>query len=560
MKKLILTSALIAVTAAFVNAQNPIMVKDIDTTLTQGSNPSSFVSFKNKLYFTADSKRWNGFGNIGNRELWCSNGSEVGTKMVVDLGLSGTTNIGSNPQWLKVWKNKIYFFAGGADSKQNLYETDGTELGTKQITTSGLASAIPNGRDREAFVEFNNELYFIANDYINGSELWKTDGTEAGTVMLKEINPAKGMYDNSSEIRQLTVMGNTLYFFANETATDDSLQIWKTNGTTAGTEKIVSYKVNNDLSLYSLTATATNLYYTYNSSLYKCDGTAAGISLFIAGNSPEHLTSFKGELLFLTTKSSPVPTASICITSNDTQGYTILKEATPSEINTSINSTYYYQMNIVDDKLYFDISIAGPITQLWQSDGTLAGTILVKAIPQTDGYIQSQQFIKHNNEVYFTTELNGDRYLNKTNGTVAGTQRLSTIGVKEVNYLTSVDKVLFFASLDSKNSFYETELWKFGNDTTSGAGGSTALFEVKSEDHAISVYPNPAKDVVNISVLDDAKILAVSLYDITGKILETLDVTKETITHNISNLNNGQYIYTIKTNSGVIIKRLVVNK
>ena len=98
MKKLILTSALIAVTAAFVNAQNPVMVKDIDTTLTQGSNPSSFVSFKNKLYFTADSKRWNGFSNIGNRELWCSNGSEVGTKMVVDLGMSGTTNIGSNPQ------------------------------------------------------------------------------------------------------------------------------------------------------------------------------------------------------------------------------------------------------------------------------------------------------------------------------------------------------------------------------------------------------------------------------------------------------------------------------
>ena len=40
---------------------------------------------------------------------------------------------------------------------------------------------------------FNNELFFAATDG-NGTELWKTDGTESGTVMVKDIYPGGDDY------------------------------------------------------------------------------------------------------------------------------------------------------------------------------------------------------------------------------------------------------------------------------------------------------------------------------------------------------------------------------
>ncbi len=41
-----------------------------------------------------------------------------------------------------------------------------------------------------SLTEVNGTLFFTADDGMNGSELWKSDGTEAGTVMVKDINPA----------------------------------------------------------------------------------------------------------------------------------------------------------------------------------------------------------------------------------------------------------------------------------------------------------------------------------------------------------------------------------
>ncbi len=67
-----------------------------------------------------------------------------------------------------------------------------------------------------------------------GSELWKTDGSVAGTVLVKDIAPGQrfGYVPYSSYPLGLTVLGGTLYFSASNGL---ERELWKSDGTTAGT-------------------------------------------------------------------------------------------------------------------------------------------------------------------------------------------------------------------------------------------------------------------------------------------------------------------------------------
>ena len=66
-----------------------------------------------------------------------------------------------------------------------LWKTDGTEEGTTMVKDirDGSDSSNPYG-----FTEFNGELYFVADDGVHGFELWKTDGTGIGTILVADID------------------------------------------------------------------------------------------------------------------------------------------------------------------------------------------------------------------------------------------------------------------------------------------------------------------------------------------------------------------------------------
>ena len=75
----------------------------------------------------------------------------------------------------------------------------------------------------------NGTVYFSASDATHGDELWKSDGTSSGTVLVSDIDPGTV----SSHPRNLTVVGNTVFFAANDGT--HGIELWKTDGTTAGT-------------------------------------------------------------------------------------------------------------------------------------------------------------------------------------------------------------------------------------------------------------------------------------------------------------------------------------
>jgi len=75
----------------------------------------------------------------------------------------------------------------------------------------------------------NDLIYFSAADDANGDELWQSDGTPAGTVMVMDINSG-----GSSSPRGLTAVGNSLYFTADDGsgAEKHGREIWKVDPAT----------------------------------------------------------------------------------------------------------------------------------------------------------------------------------------------------------------------------------------------------------------------------------------------------------------------------------------
>ena len=216
----------------------PILVKDINPT--GDSDPRNFTTLNGKTYFTADN-------GVNGRELWVTDGTPTGTSLLKDInpgapssGITGFVVMGS----------KLYFTATTASHGAELWYTDGTTAGTvlvKDINTKKASTLVsvtgPTlGSKPTGLMVWKNKLYFSADNGTNGEELWCSDGTAAGTVMLKDINAtgSSSPKNFSGYIRQgqdpvtkQIVNQQFLTFTANDGTTGEEL--WRSDGTAAGT-------------------------------------------------------------------------------------------------------------------------------------------------------------------------------------------------------------------------------------------------------------------------------------------------------------------------------------
>lgn len=352
--------------------------------------------------------------------------SQVTASIVKDIR-NGSS--GSEPKFLTVYNNAIYFSAIDGVHGRELWKSDGTEAGTVMVKDIRSGS---NGSDPEWMCVSNGVLYFTANDGVNGGELWRSDGTEAGTMMVTDLTPG----NSNTYPGFLTDVNGVLYFAIEYTFSLAAISgLWKSDGTAAGTVKIAGTYSNSVSSGYVRPTNLTNVNGTLffrgewpslptSTTLWKSDGTAAGtvmvstnVPRFPYGIQPNYLTAFNNEIYFA---------ADI-----DTEGGGALWKSDGTESGTvvvkdmDINSTDGGVQHLanINGTLYFSgFPGSSSNSELWKSDGTAGGTLFVKDINPGSAGSNSTNFTAHGGMAYFVANAAGyGSEIWKTDGTEAGT-------------------------------------------------------------------------------------------------------------------------------------------
>jgi ELWxxDGT repeat protein len=160
------------------------LLMDINTVTDSDSELGDFVNIGDTVYFTADDRKYG-------RELWKSDGTAAGTVMVKDIR-SGDVNyhfMSSNPKFLTNVNGTLYFTADDGTNGRELWKSNGTAAGTVMVKDirSGDVNYHFMSSDPANLTNVNGTLYFTADDGTNGTELWKSNGTVAGTTLVKDI-------------------------------------------------------------------------------------------------------------------------------------------------------------------------------------------------------------------------------------------------------------------------------------------------------------------------------------------------------------------------------------
>ena len=369
------------------------------------------------LYFTADDA-------INGVELWKSNGTSAGTILVKDI-FPGTGS--SAPSELTNVNGTLFFSVNtGGPNGTELWKSDGTSAGTVNVSSSCYQPF--------NLTNVNGILYFGAYNITSGVELWKSDGTGPGTILVKDIFPGTGG-STFLGTYYLTNINDTVYFSAYNSSGANDFELWKSDGTNAGTVLVKDINPGTTGSYPSnLTNVNGTLYFladdgSYGEELWKSDGTAAGTIMvkdIYAGSfgsfntAVADLTNVNGTLYF--SASDGINGYEPWKSDGQAAGTVMVKDISPGSGNSMSGLFPFY--TAVNSTLYFN-AYGTNGNELWKSDGTAAGTVLVRDIYPGNNSSYPSNLINMNGMLYFTAD-------DGINGTELWKNDSSTVGISAV--------------------------------------------------------------------------------------------------------------------------------
>jgi len=460
MRRITLAVVATLVASMSLHAQSPYLVKDVNSTTTASplsSTPNNFFRFGSRIVFAASTPA---FGS----ELWSTDGTEAGTTQVADINAGPGS---SSPSHFAVLNGKLLFNATDPRSGTELWTSDGTAAGTRLLADIRLGTASSSPGDR---IVFGDKMIFAADDGVHGNELWVTDGTSAGIRLLKDLFPGPVGTDPS----EFVLFHGAVYFCA-------SNGLWKSDGTEAGTVQVKEGYA------YSLVVAGSQMFFgsqndATGDELWVSDGTPAGTRMVpeinpgrapsIAFRAP--LTAFGDRVLFNGVESQHG--VELWISDGTAAGTHLVRDIAAGTASSRPGPHAVTDGGVA----FFTATTEGSGEELWKTDGTEGGTLPVTDIVpgRASGGINS--IVARGNRIYFIAAgglwtadgITGTKPVQASDAVVA----LGSSG------LTIIDGILYFAGANHLNGY---EPWK-----SDGTAEGTSMIGDLARDAAPSSNPS----------------------------------------------------------------------
>ncbi|MCB0493221.1 MAG: T9SS type A sorting domain-containing protein, partial [Cyclobacteriaceae bacterium] len=358
-----------------------------------------FYHFKNSLIIPSGT------------DLWIHN-LAGGTELLKHFDLEPGESINFNNGYGGV---AAYYFVIsrnlGANLNHELWKSDGTESGTQLVKSFNVQE---NG-NIYGLIEIGTTLYFRSGDAVHGSELWKSDGTTIGTEMVIDLVP--GIEGSSPDV--LGEVDEKLLF-------STPYGTYITNGTSEGTLKLLDYSTKTFKVIESVFLGIGYDLLTEEIIFYQSNGTEEGtVTLSTLGNFYNHYSFLKvteANGKYILPAFSPELGIELYTSLGEPEDLNLLKDINQGENSSNPRSFVQYGDKVI---VIADDGIHG--TELWITDGTGTGTILLKDTkPGTESALESlgdNNFYQENNKLFFVART-GAEYIWVSDGTTEGTNIL----------------------------------------------------------------------------------------------------------------------------------------
>lgn len=390
------------------------LVQDIDATAPTepgGSDPEGFAFVGGLTFFSA-------LGQGTGRELFVSDGTPAGSGLVADL-LTGAES--SDPREFTPYGGDMFFVANGNQS--GVYKSDGTAQGTelflqwadglgvaggnlyiRNVTSSSTTIYVSDGttagtsvlytgttNDGKLLGEMDGWFYFRGD----GHRLYRTDGTVAGTELIK-----------NAKLIVSQAFGDSILWYVDYKASTNEWELWKSDGTPGGTFRLKTFDfnphymtTNGDLCIF-----ASGLHGAPNDVVdpWISDGTAAGTKQLISwgwpGSDPEFFVPWGDGFMF----SVDGPDGyELFVTDGTTAGTEQVIDLNPGNYDSNPG-----ELTVIGNEVYFRAGAAAQNYEIWKTDGTAEGTVGIGDL-KAEGGSYPQHLATDGVTLWFSAEGDG---------------------------------------------------------------------------------------------------------------------------------------------------------